>query len=77
MVGAINNISFTFPSFSLLTQPEKLDEQLFCDEFNLPESCRDKQLCPCVHRLKVKLNATVELIVVDETTGEKSSRKSR
>lgn len=70
LVGAINNISFQFPSFSPLTQPENLADSLFCDETSLPESCAGKQICPCVHRLKVKLNSIVELVVLDETTGE-------
>lgn len=70
LVGAINNISFMFPSFSPLTQPENLDDKLFCDENSLPESCAGRQICPCTHRLKVKLNSIVELVVVDETAGE-------
>jgi hypothetical protein len=70
LVGAINNISHTFPSFSPLTQPESLRDNLFCDEDSLPESCAGLEICPCVHRLKVKLNSIVELFAVDETTGE-------
>lgn len=70
LVGAVNNISFTFPSFSPLTQPEELDDKLFCDENNLPAVCKDKRICPCIHRLKVKFNSIVELVVVDETPGE-------
>lgn len=67
LVGAINEISFTFPSFCPLTQPEELSDDLFCDDQSRPASCKDKKICPCVHRLKVKLNATVELVVVDES----------
>jgi hypothetical protein len=66
-VGAINNISFTFPSFSPLTQPEDVQQEAFCDEKSLPKSCQSGELCPCVHRLKVKLNSIVELVVIDET----------
>jgi hypothetical protein len=72
--GAINNISMTLPSFSPLTQPENLADNLFCDETSLPESCAGKEICHCVHRLKVKLNSIVELVVVDETPGK--SRRS-
>jgi hypothetical protein len=68
MVAAINNFSFTFPSFSPLTQPEQVKDSAFCDEENIPESCADNEICHCTHRLKVKLNSIVELIVVDETT---------
>lgn len=70
LVGAINNISFVFPPFSPLTQPEHLNDNLFCDEANIPERCEGKRICPCVHRLKVKLNSIVELVVVDETARE-------
>lgn len=34
---------------------------------NLPEKCYGKPICPCVHRLKVRLNSIVELVVIDES----------
>lgn len=67
LVGAINNISFEFPHFCPLAQPEEVNDSIFCDENSIPESCKNQQICPCVHRLKVKLNSIVELVVVDET----------
>lgn len=70
MIGNINNITFNFPSFPPLTQPEDVQEEMFCDETNLPEHCVDKSICPCVHRLKVTLNSIVELVVIDESMGE-------
>lgn len=70
LMGAINNISFTYPSFPLLTQAESINEDLFCDENSRPSRCQDRTQCPCIHRLKIKLNATVELIIVDETPGK-------
>ena len=66
-MGAINNISFTSPHFSLLTQPELLNDQLFCDVNSIPEKCSGRQICPCMHRIKAKLGSIVELVLVDET----------
>jgi hypothetical protein len=69
-VGAIDNITFAFPSFPLLTQPDDVKESLFCDENNRPERCNDMQICSCIHRIKVALNSIVELVVVDEVSSE-------
>lgn len=69
-VGAINNISTMFPPFSPLTQPEEVKENLFCDEENVPKMCANVKICHCIHRLKVRKNSIVELIVVDESSGE-------
>lgn len=69
LMGAINNISFTYPPFSLLTQPEEVSDSLFCDENNIPAHCIDKPQCPCIYRIKVSLNSTVELVIVDESAG--------
>lgn len=59
-----------FPSFSPLTQPEEVRDNLFCDEDNIPERCKKEKICHCIHRLKVKKNAIVELTVVDETASK-------
>lgn len=72
-MGAINNISFIYPPFSLLTQSNEITDRLFCDEFNLPLHCIDRPQCPCIHRIKVDLNSIVELILVDESHGSKCS----
>lgn len=77
LVGAINNISFTFPSFSLLTQPGDVNENLFCDEMNRPQRCNNMQICPCIHRLKVPMNSIVELVVVDETLSKINRKEER
>ncbi|KAG5671819.1 hypothetical protein PVAND_001994 [Polypedilum vanderplanki] len=65
-VGTINNITFTFPSYSLLTQRDEVDESLFCDESNRPEKCDDVEICSCIHRIKVEQGSIVELVIVDE-----------
>ncbi|XP_055592894.1 uncharacterized protein LOC129744412 [Uranotaenia lowii] len=65
--GVINNLSFTYPPFSLLTQTELIDESMFCDIHNRPERCSDQTLCTCIHRLKIELNSLVELNILDLT----------
>lgn len=67
LVGAINNISLVLPPYPPLTQPGLIDESQFCDSLNRPASCAGLQVCHCTHRLKVKLNSVVELILVDVT----------
>lgn len=64
-MGLINEIAFDFPSYALLTQPENINENDFCNETSLPERCKDKPVCSCVHRLKAKLNSIFELIILD------------
>lgn len=71
LMGGINNITFRFPSFPLLTQPDEIREDMFCDEDSLrtAECSADKsggQLCACIHRLKIKLNSIVEMIIIDD-----------
>lgn len=65
-VATINNISFQFPSFPLLTETERIDESMFCDVNNMNRrNCikNSKDLiCKCIHRLKVKHNSNVEFI---------------
>ena len=69
VMAAINNISFTYPPFALLTQPEQITDDTFCDEVNVPVKCLFKPQCPCTHRIKVDFNSTVELVIVDESRG--------
>lgn len=67
LVGAVNQISFVFPSISLVSQKDQVTEQMFCDVNNLPASCLPNRLCPCIHRIKIPLNSIVDLVIVDET----------
>lgn len=66
-VGVINNISTTFPQFSLLTQNKEIDENTFCDSYHLQQSERIEltNTHRCIHRLKVKLGSIVELLIYD------------
>uniref|UniRef100_A0A182Q9A8 Uncharacterized protein n=1 Tax=Anopheles farauti TaxID=69004 RepID=A0A182Q9A8_9DIPT len=65
--GAINNLSLSYPPFPLLTQPEDIDEGMFCDEHTRPTRCSHRQLCTCTHRVKIKLGDLVELYILDLT----------
>lgn len=64
--AAINNISFTQPSFSILTQTDEISDDMFCDQDSLPERCAERTICHCTHRLKVKLNSVVEMVLIDD-----------
>lgn len=57
----------TPPHFSLLSQPEEIDEKMFCDISNYMnrECIKNSNVCRCVHRLKVKLGSIVELLLLD------------
>lgn len=68
MVGAVNRISMMFPSSPLATQLDQLSQVEFCKENSLPARCRRGEVCHCVHRIQVPLNAIVELIIVDEVS---------
>lgn len=64
----LNHISLKFPSVSLLSQRDQINDEIFCNETSLIEQgidCR-KKFCTCHHVLQVPLNAVVEFIIVDE-----------
>ncbi|XP_058056324.1 uncharacterized protein LOC131207715 [Anopheles bellator] len=65
--GAINNISLAYPPFPLLTQPDQIEESMFCTNESRPARCADRQLCTCTHRIKIKLGDLVELYILDLT----------
>jgi FtsP/CotA-like multicopper oxidase with cupredoxin domain len=58
-----------YPTFPLLTQPELIDESMFCHENDtVGKHCFDNKFltaCRCLHVLKVKLNSIVELVLVN------------
>lgn len=62
----MNNITFAFPHFPLLTQPELITEDMYCDENNLPPHCAGLLICPCIFRIKVRLNSIVEMVLFDD-----------
>lgn len=64
-MGSFNNISLTLPHFSLLSQPNEIDENIFCDMQNKVNKPCTAGICRCVHRLKVKIESIVELLIFD------------
>jgi hypothetical protein len=68
-IGVLNNISFAMPEFALMTEPEKIHDDIFCDEkTKFSKQCLDgvnANICRCTYRIKVKLNSVVDLILID------------
>lgn len=68
-MGTANNISFLYPSFPLLLEPDHVHDDLFCDGSTLGDKkCfkyQDKLVCRCIHRLKFKLGSIADLVVVN------------
>ncbi|KAG4066071.1 hypothetical protein HA402_001318 [Bradysia odoriphaga] len=64
----LNRIAMKMPSSPLLVAKDNLDESGFCNETSLMNKNIDcvEQFCECTHVLQVPLNASVELIIVDE-----------
>lgn len=64
----LNHISMKMPPQPFLIGREKNDESKFCNSSSLVErniNCR-RDFCECSHVLQVRLNASVELILIDE-----------
>lgn len=64
----LNRISMKMPSSPLLSARDTLDESKFCNESSLAHRNIDctVEFCECSHVLQVPLNATVEMVLVDE-----------
>lgn len=64
----LNRIAMKMPSYPLLVAKDSLDESGFCNETSLANKNIDciEDFCECTHVLQVPLNASVELILVDE-----------
>lgn len=64
----LNRIAMKMPSYPLLVAKDYLDESGFCNETSLMNKNIDciEEFCECTHVLQVPLNASVELILVDE-----------
>lgn len=62
------------PSFSLLSELDKITDEMFCDEnTKLSKQCLDgvnANICRCTHRLKVRINSLVEFILIDIEDGQ-------
>lgn len=64
----LNHITMKMPSSPLMVAREHNDESKFCNSSSLAKmniNCR-KDFCECAHVIQVPLNATVELVLIDE-----------
>ena len=70
-IGVINNISLVMPNFALHAEPQNVRESMFCDsDSKMSTSCLPgTKFCHCIHRLKVKRNSIVELLLIDIQDG--------
>lgn len=64
----LNRITMRMPSSPMMVARDKLDASKFCNESSLAARGIDctQEFCECSHVLQVPLNATVELVLVDE-----------
>lgn len=68
MMPQLNRITFHMPSSPLMVARDQLDDGAFCNESSLAArnvNC-SQEFCECSHVLQVPLNATVEVVLVDE-----------
>lgn len=63
-IPQINHISMKMPSFPILSQPHDIGPDTFCNENKL-QNCSNT-FCFCTYEIDLPLNATVEIILVDE-----------
>lgn len=70
-IGAINNISFTFPTVPILSQYDEIDESIFCNETSKTSAkCfKDHDHCFCTHRLIAPEYSAVEFIITNAGDG--------
>lgn len=64
----LNHITMKMPSFPLMMNTDLIDDSQFCNASSLAAKGVDcqSQFCECPHVLQVPLNATVEMILIDE-----------
>ncbi|XP_059483123.1 uncharacterized protein LOC132201179 [Neocloeon triangulifer] len=60
----LNGISWSSPSFPLLTQSELVNNATVCTQYNRPSNCQSR-LCQCTHTVEIKNGDLVELVIVD------------
>lgn len=73
----LNHISMKMPAKPFLIGREHNDETKFCNSSSLAEkniNCR-RDFCECSHVIQVPLNATVELVLIDEGYKYDANRK--
>lgn len=67
LVPRINNFTFMFPPSPLLSQEGEIETELLCSSNDKPPHCTNNAtICECVHVINIPLQATVELILIDQ-----------
>ncbi|KAK7500349.1 hypothetical protein BaRGS_00008256 [Batillaria attramentaria] len=64
----VSKITFSLPPVPILSQPEDVRGEWFCNRSTIPDHdyCQTEDLCMCTHMIRVKLNQVVELVVFHE-----------
>ncbi|KAK7500484.1 hypothetical protein BaRGS_00008391, partial [Batillaria attramentaria] len=60
-----DEITFRLPPVPILSQPEDVRSEWFCNHSTIPDHdyCQTEDVCMCTHMIRVKLNQIVELVV--------------
>lgn len=64
LLALISGIAFQYPPSPLLSQFDDVPRNVFCNSSSIQKNC-SLEFCSCVHRLKIPLDAVVELVVID------------
>ncbi|XP_069675250.1 uncharacterized protein [Periplaneta americana] len=65
----LKKLTFAYPPSPLLSQLENVPRKMFCEE-----RCKEhKTFCECLHVVRVPLNVTLDIILVDEGHGSNQS----
>ncbi|XP_044007191.1 laccase-5-like isoform X2 [Aphidius gifuensis] len=64
-IPMIDGISNRFPTSPFLTQLNDIPKQQICNGNNKPKSCENKPVCGCSHVLKIPLNSSVEMVIIN------------
>lgn len=64
----LNHISMRLPHFPLMPARHMIDNDTFCNSYTMAREGRNckTEFCQCPHVLEVPMNATVELVIIDE-----------
>ena len=62
----LNDLTFAFPPFPLLSQWKQIESNTLCNRKNPPRTDCDRIHCACTHVIEVGLNKAIEVILVDE-----------
>nr|CAD7438010.1 unnamed protein product [Timema bartmani] len=69
LVPHINNVTFTYPPYPLISQKDEVSPDLLCNKDTVKPSCHSAdsdEVCECVHVIDIPLGDTVELVLVHQ-----------